>query len=129
MGGLLNVVQSVKHQKTTNSNFHKQIEMQIRELMRRTGVEVDEEKLEKLAKYMKPMKQQNEIHGLNLVELMLNNVQKCYEFMVMKNCSSVVLGIDFINDWKIKSDFAKKNYQIGDDTQKYKFLRSKTSKK
>ncbi len=179
MGGLLNVVQSVKDPKATNSNFHKQIEMQIRELMRRTGVEVDEQKLEKLAKYMKPMKQQNEMHGLNfvnvtikdqsfkalfdtgaicslidktvaeklkleilpsdkklsgtdgnailiagkvVVELMLNNVQNYHEFIVMENCGSMVLlGIDFINGWKIKSDFANKIYQIGDDTQNYKF--------
>src|SRR6267143_4648311 len=73
MGGLLNVVQSVKNTKAKKNNFHKQIEIQIRELMRRTGVEVDEQKLEKLAKYMKPMKQQNEMHGLNFVNVTIKD--------------------------------------------------------
>src|SRR6267143_3427881 len=76
MGGLLNVVQSVKNPKATNSNFHKQIELQIRELMRRTGVEVDEQKLEKLSKYMRPMEQQNnmnKVHNLNFVNVTIKN--------------------------------------------------------
>src|SRR6266404_7678535 len=78
MGGLLNVVQSVKDPKTTDSssNFHKQIELQIRELMRRTGVEVDEQKLEKLSKYMRPMEQQNDmnkVHNLNFVKVTIKD--------------------------------------------------------
>ncbi len=47
------------------------------------------------------------VTGEVVVKLTLNNVENYHEFIVVENCSSpVLLGIDFINDWQIKSDFA-----------------------